>query len=78
MISENTQDEILETFRSMKIDAECNENVPARSIGRFHNDLSFLLKISSNVVSVVSEIIELEQNQVQIWNQRLLKRWRPL
>ena len=58
----------------MKIDAEYNENVPAIALGRFHEDFFISTKRSSNVVSVVSEIVELEKNQRQIWNQRPLKR----
>ena len=38
VITENNQNKILETFISMKSHAECYENVPAISFGRFHED----------------------------------------
>ena len=53
VISEKNQNEILETFISINIDAECNENVPAISFGRVHEDFCISTKISSNVVSIV-------------------------
>ena len=40
MISENKQNQILETFISMKIDAECDENAPAIAFDRFRKDLN--------------------------------------
>ena len=37
-ISENTQNKMMETFISMKFDAECNETTPEIALYRFHED----------------------------------------
>ena len=39
VISENNQNQVLETFISMKFDAECNETTPAISLHRFHGNI---------------------------------------
>ena len=38
MIRKNNQNQFLETFISIKFDAECNETTPAISFGRFYED----------------------------------------
>ena len=48
-ISENNNNQVLETFISMKSHAECNENIPAISFGRFHEDFCTSTNISSNL-----------------------------
>ena len=39
VISENNQNQLLETFISMKFNAECNETTPAISFHRFHGNI---------------------------------------
>ena len=39
MMSEKNPNQILETFISMKIDAECDENAPAIAFCQVHEDL---------------------------------------
>ena len=46
VISEIHQNKILETFISMKSDAECNETAPAISFGRLHEDSEILTKMT--------------------------------
>ena len=72
------QNELLETFICIRIDAECDENALAISFGRMHDDFHISARMTSNVVSVALEIVELEKNQRHIWNQRPLQRSRPL
>ena len=78
VISENTQNEVLETFIYIKMDAECNETTPAISFPRFHEDSEMFTKKDVKSWSGRTQIVELEKKQGQIWNQRPLKRWRPL
>ena len=42
VIFENNQNQLLETFISMKFDAECNETTPAILFPRFHEDVNKL------------------------------------
>ena len=44
VISENTQNKILETFISMKFDTECNETTPAIIFNLFHDYYKILTK----------------------------------
>ena len=46
VISENNQNQDLETFISMKSDAGCNETTPAISFDRFHENSEILTKIT--------------------------------
>ena len=78
VISENNKNPMLDTFISMKMDAEYNENTPTISFDRFHENSEIFTKMTSNVGRVSSEIVELEKNQGQIWSQRPLKRSRQL
>ena len=78
VISENTQNEVLETFIYIKMDVESNETTPAISFLRFHEDSEMFTKNNIKKVSGSTQIVEIEKNQGQIWNQRPLKRWRPL
>ena len=48
MISENNQNQILETFISMKMDAEYNETTPAISFDRLHVDFDIVSKSHQN------------------------------
>ena len=55
VISGNNQNQVLETFISMKFDAECNETTPAISFDRFHEDVISILKSCiSGVKTVIS------------------------
>ena len=78
MISENNLNQMLETFISIKIDAEYNETTPMMSFDRFHKDFTICLKNKAKHLtkkaSRSTQIVELEKNQRQIWNQRPLKR----
>ena len=47
VISENNQNQVLETFISMKFDAECNETTPAIILHRFHEDYEMFTKMTS-------------------------------
>ena len=47
VISENNQNQDLETFVCMKSDAECNETTPEISIDRFHEDYEMITKMTS-------------------------------
>ena len=47
MISENNQNQFLETFISIKFDAECNETAPAIEFPRFHGDFEIYTKKAS-------------------------------
>ena len=78
VISENNQNQDLEMFISMKFDAECNEITPEITFHKFHEDSEILTKMKSKVGRMSSEILKLEKNQGQIWNQRPLQRWRPM
>ena len=78
VISENTQNKVLETFISMKFDTECNETTPEIIFHRFHEYYKILTKMTSKSWSRSTQIVKLEKKQGQIWNQRPLKRWRPL
>ena len=78
MIFENNQNQVLEMFMAMKFDAECNETTPAIIIHRFHEDSEMSTKKSQKRSLRTTQIVELEKKQGQIWNQRPLKRWRPL
>ena len=49
VISENTQNNVLETFTYIKSNAECNETVPTISFARFHEDSENLTKPMSEV-----------------------------
>ena len=42
MIRKNNLNRFLETFISMKCDAECNETNPAISFDRFHEDFEII------------------------------------
>ena len=75
MISENNQNQVLETFISIKFDAECNETTPAILFLRFHEDFSIYTKKASKGWPRRTQIVEIEKKQGQIWNQRPLKRW---
>ena len=77
VISEKNQNQDLETFISMRLDAECNETTPAIPFYRFHEDSTILAKMTSKVGRMSSEILKLEKNQGQIWNQRPLTHRRP-
>ena len=55
VISENNQNQDLETFISMKSDAECNEITPAISFDRFHKDFEMFAKMMSKVGPVSSQ-----------------------
>ena len=44
MIFENNQNQVLETFISIKFDAECNETTPAILFIRFHEDFKIYTK----------------------------------
>ena len=78
VISGNNQNQVLETFISIKFDAECNETTPAIVFLRFHEDSEMFTKNNIKKVSGSTQIVELEKKQGQIWNQRPLKRWGPL
>ena len=78
VISENTQNKVLEMCISMKFDTECNETNPATIFHRFHDDYKMLTKMTSKRRSRTTQIVKIEKKQRQIWNQRPLKRWRPL
>ena len=49
LISEHRQNKLLDTFISIKSDAECNETAPAISFARFHEDSENLTKPTSKV-----------------------------
>ena len=49
VIFENNQNQVLETFISMKFDAECNETAPAIAFPRFHEDSEIFTKMTSKV-----------------------------
>ena len=65
-------------FIYIKMDTESNETAPAIAFLRFHRDSEMFTKKQHQKVSVSTQIVELEKKQGQIWNQRPLKRWRPL
>ena len=44
VISENNQYQVLETFISMKSDAECNETNPVIVLHRFHGEINIFIK----------------------------------
>ena len=46
VISENSQNQVLETFLSMKSDAEYNETTPAIAFDRCHEDSGIIKKTS--------------------------------
>ena len=69
---------VLEMFIYIKMDAESNETRPAISFLLFHEDYEIFAKNNVRSWSIRSQIVELEKKQGQIWNQRPLKRWRPL
>ena len=48
VIFENMQNKVLDTFISIKSNAECNETAPAISIDRFHEDSEIFSKMTSN------------------------------
>ena len=77
-MSENDQNQVLEMFISMKFDGESNETTPAIISYRFHEDSKMFTKKDVKSWSNTTQIVELEKKQGQIWNQRHLKRWRPL
>ena len=68
----------METFISMKSDAECNETTPAISFDRFKENYEILTTHDIKSLSVSTQIVELKKKQGQIWNQRPLKRTGPL
>ena len=72
MISENTQNEVLETFICIKMDAESNETIPEISLLRLHEDYEMLKKNNIKKVSGSTQIVKFEKKQGQIWNQRPL------
>ena len=76
VIFESNQNPVLETFISMKFDAESNETTPAISFLRFHEDFENYTKKASKKWPRQTEIVEFEKKQGQICNQRPLKRWR--
>ena len=78
VISENTKNEVPETVIAMKCDAESNETTPAIILYRFHEDCEMFTKKDVKSWSRRTLIVEFEKKQGQIWNQRPLKRWRPL
>ena len=78
VISENDQNRVMEMLICMKFDAECNETTPAILFLRVHDDSEMVTKKGVKKWSRETEIVELEKKQGQIWNQRPLKRWRPL
>ena len=49
MMSENNQNQVLETFRPIKFDAACNETTPAILFLRFHEDVMICTKMTSKV-----------------------------
>ena len=49
MISEHRKNKVLDTFISIKPNAECNETAPAVSFARFHEDYENLTKPTSKV-----------------------------
>ena len=65
-------------FIYIKMDAESNETTPAIAFLRFHEDSEIFAKTDVKSWSRTAQIVELEKKQGQIWNQRPLKRWRPL
>ena len=68
----------LEMFIYIKMDAESDETTPAMLFRRFHEDHEMFTKNDVRSWSGRTQIVELEKKQGQIWNQRPLKRWRPL
>ena len=60
------------------MDAESNETAPVIAFLRFHEDSEMFTKNNIKKVWFTTQIVELEKKQGQIWNQRPLKRWRPL
>ena len=83
MISENDQNPFLETFISMKNDAECNTKTPAFPVDRFHEVVQILTEMTSNSdkkkkASGTLSNVNLQKIEAQIWNQRPLFNWRLL
>ena len=78
VFSENTQNEVLETFIYIKMDAEKDETAPAIAFLRLHEDYEMFTKKQHQKVSGSTQIVEIEKKQGQIWNQRPFKSWRPL
>ena len=75
---------ILAVFVSIKVNIECNETTPVISFYRLHEDFNIFKKSTPNchqktkTASGSPWFVKLKRNQRQIWNQRPLKRWRPL
>ena len=63
VISENTQNEVLETRIYIKMDAESNETAPAILFIRFHKDSEMFTKNIIKKVSISTQIVELEKKQ---------------
>ena len=61
LISENNQNKILETFISMKFDAECNETILDIVLYRFHEDYDILTKMTSKNRPMSSQIFKLNK-----------------
>ena len=77
VISEDIQNKVLKTFISMKFDTVCNETTPAIILYRVDGYYEILTKMTSKNRPAPPQIFKLEKKR-QIWNQRPLKRWRPL
>ena len=60
------------------MDAENNETDPVIAFLRLHEDYEMFTENNIKKVYVPTQIVKIEKNQGQIWNQRPLKRWRPL
>ena len=67
VISENNQNQVLETFISMKFDAECNETTPAISFHRFHGNIQNDANLRNKTVNGRAQIVKFEKKQRQIW-----------
>ena len=55
---ENDQNKVLETFISMKFDAECDENIPDIVLYQFHEDYELLTKKTSKSRPVSPQIFK--------------------
>ena len=68
VISVNNQNQLLETFISMKFDVECNETTPAISFHRFRGNIQNDANVRDKTANGTAQIVELEKKQGQIWN----------
>ena len=62
----------------MKMEAEYFETTPPISFDRFHEDSEIRTKMTSKLGLAQPKSSSYKKKQGPIWNQRPLKRWRPL